>query len=96
MSSMNATGLSQLLSKLSPSTSSSGSSGGGGGGFSAPSVGSVLAWGTATVAGYCLYEQLRFMWARRGKDGKSLPGEWLGGSAAQPIRTSTRSTVAHV
>eukprot|EP00983_Pelagomonas_calceolata_P081235 1155493-Pelagomonas_calceolata.AAC.2 len=44
-------------------------------GSSAPSAGTVLVWSGAAVAGYCLYEQLRFKWSKRCKDGKSLPGE---------------------
>mmetsp|Transcript_1696 Transcript_1696/g.4250 ORF Transcript_1696/g.4250 Transcript_1696/m.4250 type:complete len:559 (+) Transcript_1696:128-1804(+) len=43
-------------------------------GSSAPSAGTVLVWSGAAVAGYCLYEQLRFKWSKRCKDGKSLPG----------------------
>lgn len=54
--------LSSLLSSLSSSVSM-------------PSAGSVLVWSGAAVAGYVLYEQLRFKWAKRTKDGKTLPGE---------------------
>lgn len=35
---------------------------------------SVLTVGTAAVAAYCLFEQLRFSWWRKGKDGSQLPG----------------------
>jgi hypothetical protein len=41
---------------------------------SPPSLTTVLAVGTAAVAGYCALEQLRFSWWKRGKDGKTLPG----------------------
>ncbi len=39
-----------------------------------PSTKTLLTVGSAAVAGYCLYEQLRFMWWRRQKDGQTLPG----------------------
>lgn len=42
-----------------------------------PSTATLLACGSAALAGYCLYEQLRFAWWRRQKDGQVLPGPGL-------------------